>query len=271
MTHSVSWDQNASPLPALALAAHGSAEDARCAEPVYRHAKAIERLGLFREVHCIFWKQRPWFRELHQIASPGRMVVVPLMTSAGYYARTILVRELQDGRNAEDDSICIARPIGTMPGIADLVLAQASSAAASHGTALTECSLVIVGHGTGRDPLRSGASTWACAKRLVGLRAARSVHAAFLEQLPGLTAAVSGVPGDWPIIIVPNLIADGGHAKDDIPRALGFDPGDSSMNLKGRRLVQASAVGEHHGCRRLILDAASEALNMLPTEAERVA
>jgi sirohydrochlorin ferrochelatase len=250
---------------ALALAAHGSSHDARCAAPVLRHADRLRALGRFAEVHAVFWKQPPFFRHLLGLTEAPRVVVVPVMTAEGYYAAGVLPRELglddpQPGRDLR-----LAPAIGSLEEMADLIIAQACEAAARDGFGPRDAHLVVVGHGTRREAQRSGATTTRHAGAIARRAIFRRVVPAFLEQDPDIPTALDGLPARERVIIVPFLIASGTHAADDIPRL--------AQAATGARLITfAEAVGEHPGLADLILAAADRVLpdHVNPHEMEGV-
>jgi sirohydrochlorin ferrochelatase len=241
---------------ALVLAAHGSSDDPRCAMPVRRQARIVAARGIFAEVACVFWMEPPFFRDVYETVRSAEIIVVPVMAAAGYYARTVLPREMRASHVPAGRNLTIAEPVGTLPAMADLIEAQARDAAAEHGWALGAIDLLVVGHGTRRDPARSGAST----HRHVALLRRRGlfagVHPAFLEQDPTIAAAVASIPGEGPIVVVPNLVADGGHALDDIPAALDLPPATRGASIGGRPIAFAPAAGERPECVELILASA---------------
>jgi sirohydrochlorin cobaltochelatase len=245
---------------ALVLAGHGSSDDPRCAAPVWRHARELALKGPYLEVACVFWKQPPFFADVYDVTSAALIVVVPMMTAAGYYARTVLPRQMRAGSPPPGRRLLITEPLGVQAEMAGLLEAQAIATARDGGVETSRIQLLVVGHGTRRDPLRSGASTHDHVAALRRRGAFASVHAAFLEQDPQVAAALESLPGDGPVVVVPNLIADGGHALRDIPGALGL-PAETRHALAGsRRVLFAPSVGERSECVGLVLRLAGAAL-----------
>lgn len=237
----------------LVLAAHGAADDPRCAAPVLAHVERLRSTSDFAGVEAIFWKQPPAFADIDLVAGDGPVIVVPLLTASGYYARTILPRELGLDDPARARRIRVTTAIGELDGMADLVIAQAR--AVFDGPAR----LLLVGHGTRRDPARSGETTHRHAGAIAARNVFASVHPAFLEQDPTVADAFAGIPGDEPVVVVPFLIASGGHGADDIPADLGAPTGATHTTVHGRDVHFARAAGEHPDLAALVLEATETA------------
>jgi len=235
---------------ALALAAHGSSHDDRCAAPVLRHADRLRALGRFAEVHAVFWKQPPFFRDLRGMTDSPSVLVVPVMTAEGFYAATVLPRELNLHDPPPGPAILLAPAVGALEDMADLIIAQACEAAARDGFGPRDAHLLVVGHGTRRDAQRSGETTIRHAEAIARRAIFRSSSAAFLEQDPAIGTALERLPARERVILVPFLIASGTHAADDIPRAA------RGAQRSIERLTFAASVGEHSGLVDLILAAA---------------
>ncbi len=205
----------------------------------------------------MFWKQPPHFRELFAITSASDIMIVPVMTASGYYSNTVLPREIERGAaRIEPVNLRIAQPIGELPGMTDIIIEQAVAASAEAGIEAGEAHLLLIGHGTRRDPLRSGATTYRHAAQIKTRSIFQAVSAGFLEQDPQVDDAFAAIPGSEPVIVVPFLIANGGHGADDIPGALGLKPGLRVAIVDGRPVLFADAVGEHPRVVNLILQSA---------------
>lgn len=251
--------------PTLILAAHGSDHDPRCAAPVYRHAETIRQIGVFRDVLTTFWKEPPHFAELYDLTDAREMILVPVMTASGYYTNTVLPRELRLDDPPRGRIVHIARPIGELPGMTDIIIKQAVSIATESGIEPSEAHLLLIGHGTRRDPVRSGETTNRHAGVINDRALFQSVSAGFLDQDPEVPKAFNAINGSKrePIIIVPFLIADGGHGEDDIPESLGWEPGVQLGTAHDRPVLFAEAAGEHPGAVNLILQSAEELIHSL--------
>jgi sirohydrochlorin cobaltochelatase len=242
----------------LVLAAHGSDHDVRCAAPVHRHADAIARRGMFRDVKAVFWKEPPFFNDIDALAQ-GDVVVVPMMAAGGYYASTVLPREMRLHEPERAARIRVGRAIGEFDEIGDVIVDQALAAAELGGVEPSSANVLLIGHGTRRDPERSGATTHRHAQQIASRGIFASVHAAFLEQDPTIPQSFASISGQGPVIVVPFLIASGGHGADDIPMALGAKAGASCACVGGREVRFAEAVGESEAIPEIVLWSAAEA------------
>ncbi len=244
----------------LVLAAHGATDDPRCAAPVERHAEVIRAMHLYREVLSVYWKQPPHFSDLYDLTPARDLLLVPVMTASGYYTNVVLPRELKVDHPPANRNLRVAAPIGELDAMADLVVEQAVLTAADAGVEVGDTHLLLIGHGTPRDPVRSGATTYRHADSIRQRQVFRSVNAGFLEQDPTVADAFAEIPGSEPVILVPYLIASGGHGADDIPSDLGVAPGTRTATIGKRPVFFADAVGEHPRTVHLILNCAEHAL-----------
>ncbi|TVQ55088.1 MAG: hypothetical protein EA377_04120 [Phycisphaerales bacterium] len=247
----------------LVLAAHGATDDPRCAAPVERHAEAIRNMHLYREVLTVYWKQPPYFADLYDLTPARDLLLVPVMTASGYYTNVVLPRELKVENPPTGRNVHVAAPIGELDAMADLVVEQAVHIAADTGVEVSDAHLLLIGHGTPRDPVRSGATTYRHAETVRQRNVFRSVHAGFLEQDPTVADAFAEIPGSEPVILVPYLIASGGHGADDIPSDLGVAPGTRTATIGERPVLFADAVGEHPRTVHLILNCAEHTLSQV--------
>jgi sirohydrochlorin cobaltochelatase len=217
-------------------------------------------MGVYREVLTIFWKQEPHFRELYDMTDANEVILVPVMTASGYYTNTVLPRELRLDDPPHGTSVYITQPIGELSGMTDIIVEQAVSVATENGIEPGEAHLLLVGHGTRRDPVRSGATTYRHANEINTRRLFQTVKAGFLDQDPEVPEAFAAINGNRsdPVIIVPFLIASGGHGADDIPESLGQEPGIRLGKVNGRPAVFGEAAGEHPGAVNLILQAVED-------------
>ncbi len=244
----------------LVMAAHGATDDPRCAAPVERHAEVIRAMNIYREVRCVYWKQPPHFGELYDLTPTGDLLIVPVMTASGYYTNVVLPRELKLEQPPANRNVMVTAPVGELDEMADLIIEQAVLAAADTGVEVSDAHLLLIGHGTPRDPVRSGATTYRHAETVRHRKVFRSVHAGFLEQDPTVADAFAAIPGSEPVIVVPYLIASGGHGADDIPSDLGEAPGTRTATIGIRPVLFADAVGEHPRTVHLILNCAEHTL-----------
>jgi len=217
----------------LVLVAHGSTQNADSAKPANQHADELRARRLFAKVRTGFLKQQPEIGGVLQGIKAGRIFVVPLFISEGYYTGEVLPRELDlltddDGafahiRKKGEQTLLYCRPIGTHASMTDALLARATGVVDRHPfphcPPKRDTTLFIAGHGT---PENENSRT-AVEQQAALIRATRvyaNVHAIFLEEEPRIESCIEQA-ATRNIVIVPFFISDGLHSREDIPIKLG--------------------------------------------------
>lgn len=250
------------PGSALLILAHGSSVNATSGLPTREMAERLRESGLFGEVACGFWKEKPGPREaLDGLVSP-EVFIVPNFTVEGYFVRNVIPKELgltgPVTRREDGQILRLCLPVGFHPRMTEVLLHRAREAAP--GVDFSRAALLVLGHGTPLD----ARSSQAVEARVEALRARgifAGVHGAFMETPPRIA--------DWrkitacrDVVAVPFFIADGLHTNEDIPRMLGI-AGDSTVGdrerrnphrIDGRELYYSRAVGADPGMAEVILD-----------------
>ncbi len=253
------------PDSALVIVGHGSTVNPDSSGPTFAHADEITRLGLFGEVHSVFWKEEPSLRQVLPLVERDDIYVVPNFISEGYFTRTVIPRELElTGALTERGgrTIRYCEPAGSHPRMTDLLLKRAAEIAP--GVSPRETSLFIVGHGTDLND-----NSAAAAKREVQAIAARGIFAevlnAYMEEEP-LISRWDELASQPNVIVVPFFISDGLHSFQDIPVLLGIEPEitpaasqhglfrNNPYRLRGRTLFYASSIGTEPLFAEVILD-----------------
>ena len=259
------------PGSALVLLGHGSTVNPDSSAPTYLHAEEIRRRGLFGEVVCGFWKEKPGFRRVLDLVERSDVYIVPNFISQGYFTQKVIPRELGlhgpvtllTARPGEAPRILkYCEPAGNHPRMTDLLLHRARQAAP--GVDPGRATLVIVGHGTPRDE-NSGLAVKEQVSRIQGRREYAEVLGMFMEEAPFIA--------DWQkqtsslnVIVVPFFISDGMHSYQDIPVLLGMERvrGNAASTdgvfrhnpniVGGRRLNYSSSIGSDPLFANVILD-----------------
>jgi uroporphyrin-III C-methyltransferase len=241
---------------ALVLAAHGSRRDPGANALVRRLAQAVRERRLFQEVAVAFHQGEPAFDGVLDELQADAVTVVPLMTSAGHYAEVVLPEALARNRRFAEVRLRQTPPVGSHPGIAPLVARRVSELLREHGLGRSETTLLLAGHGTRRHQA-SRDTTLHLAETLTRRGVAGRVLAGFLDDEPGLLE-VLGTSRSGAIIVLPFLIGGGPHASEDIPRAIGLEPGEVPLvgRKDGHLIVVDDAVGTLPGIVDLIVDLA---------------
>lgn len=211
----------------LVLAAHGSQTEPRAALHTHLLAAHIQALGIFHQVLPSFWKEAPEWYTLPAHCTASTILVVPLLMSEGYFAKTILPRCLEIGtqRAATEPIILTAPPVGIHPSlhqVAERILSDALEQALSKHPALTEkdFTLVVAGHGTTRDK-QSEKSILDLVEKLRVKFTSPMVEALFLDQPPALADLQKHVITKG-VILLPYFVSSGQHTLTDIPSELGL-------------------------------------------------
>lgn len=257
-----------SPKPdaALLIVGHGSTENPDSSTPYFDHAEEIRSRGLFREVHCCFWKEEPSMREARFLIDADEVYVVPDFISEGYFTQEVIPRELElDGPTTERHGKTwhYTLPVGVHRSMTDLLLRRAREVAPDVPPA--ETTLIITGHGTGLNQN----STKAIRDQVDLIKASGTGYAevidAYMEEQPFIADwdKLSPTPN---AVVVPFFIADGLHSFQDIPVLLGIEPetGPAASqrevfrhnphHLRGKTLYYSSAIGTERHMADVILD-----------------
>ncbi len=249
---------------ALILAAHGSLLNDQSDVPAFQHADTVRRTGIFDEVREAFWKEEPTFRNVLRGLKSDTVFVVPLFISEGYFVDQVLPRELRiTGPDAPDVKkfVHLTEPIGTHPSLGDVIVHRAEEACDEK--ALADRSLVLIGHGTKRNP-KSKRSILNHADRLRHRNRFRDVSTVFLEESPTVDQTVNVAATDH-VIAVPMFISDGFHTDGEIPEEIGVIENASetvergtAVSIEGKQVRYTAAVGTDPLVASVVLERAKE-------------
>jgi sirohydrochlorin cobaltochelatase len=257
----------AKPLAALFIAGHGSTENPDSSVPYFDHADEIRKRGLFAEVHCIFWKEEPSFREAWYLTDCEEVYVVPDFISEGYFTQDVIPRELEltgPTTTVRGKTIHYCAPVGVHPSMTQLLLRRAKEVAPDVDP--TQTTLIIVGHGTNLNPNSTKAIKDQCdLLRLQTEIPYAAVLDTYMEEQPFIADwhTLAETPN---VVVVPFFISDGLHSYQDIPVLLGFESEVGAAasqrevfrhnphELHGRKLYYSSAIGTERLIADVILD-----------------
>lgn len=249
------------------IAGHGSTENPDSSVPYLDHADEIRQRGLFAEVHCIFWKEEPSFREAWYLTDCEEIYVVPDFISEGYFTQDVIPRELEltgPTTTVRGKTFHYCAPVGIHPSMTQLLLRRAIEVAPD--VEPRDTTLIIVGHGTSLNQN----STKAIKDQCELLRQQTQVpYAAVLDTYMEEQPFVA----DWHelaqtrnVVVVPFFIADGLHSYQDIPVLLGMEQEVGAAarerevfrhnphHLRDRVLYYSSAIGTERLMADVILD-----------------
>lgn len=224
------------PSTTLVLAVHGIRGGPGCA---VQHASALEQRHLFREVLAGCHKGEPDLVEAVRDAPEGPVVIAPLLMAEAW-TRRAMARRLAEGAGRAFEMTPV---LGVHPRFADLVVREGLAGCEGRGWKPQATGLLLVGHGTRRDP-NSGATT---ERHAEGARASgrfSGVAVGFLDQDPSVPAALRAMP-PGPVVAVGLFLDRGEHGDEDIPYLLDEVP---------RETVYSGPVGVDPLVPDLILD-----------------
>jgi sirohydrochlorin cobaltochelatase len=208
---------------ALVLGAHGSLAASDSNQPLYDLADTISDKEIFTAVTPAFLNGDPLMTDFLQQLPRGDVVIVPAMTSVGYYLQSVIPKRIAENPEHADYRIFISPVVGMHQKIATLVTARIERTMAGDGMTADDTTVVLVGHGTRRNA-NSCKSTYALLDQLKGQQPDLKFEIAFLDQDPQAEAVAQKI--DTPhTVIIPFLISRGPHTTVDIPEAFGLDAG----------------------------------------------
>jgi sirohydrochlorin cobaltochelatase len=262
IVHQMNAPFDPKPQSALLVLAHGSSVNATSSLPTRAQTERLRESGLFGEVACGFWKEKPGLREALDSLTLPEVFIVPNFTVEGYFVRNVIPKELDLSgpvtRRENGQVLWLCLPVGGHPRMTEVLLHRAREVAPE--VDLAQAALLVLGHGTPLDT-RSSEAVEAQVAEIRGRGIFAEVHGAFMETPPKIE--------DWreitachDVIAVPFFIADGLHSDDDIPELLGI-AGEGTAGererrnphlLDDRRLYYSRAVGTDPGMVEVILD-----------------
>ncbi|MDZ3836417.1 MAG: CbiX/SirB N-terminal domain-containing protein [Rhodospirillales bacterium] len=236
--------------PAVLLVGLGSSRRATAAAALNRHADALRRMGCFGEVLVAALAGGDEPAEVLRRASASTVVVVPMMMCAGWIAQQVLppLQAASHGRR----SILLCEPIGMHPAFASLMQRRAEEHVAHLELRPGEVTLLLIAHGTLRNP-SSAATTERHAAALQHSGRFRQVVTAYLDQPPRIAEALAPLPA--PIVAIGCFAAPGHHATHDVASGLASRPGngvsylgaigeDEAVPLLVREMVESRLAAE---------------------------
>lgn len=200
----------------VALAAHGSGDGSYANQRLAELSDALRSLRPGMDFRWAVWRGRPGMEEVAANLAGRSPIVVPVMASAGYYARRVLPAQWKRGDATL--SFRITPSISELRTFSSVVMRNVKEALLEMGARGMAPVVVLVGHGTTR--VRSSGNV---ARRLQGAltRAfpGTTVLTAFLDEPPYLQD-VAELLRDRPVIAAPLLMGGGPHLRLDFEKTL---------------------------------------------------
>lgn len=251
------------------LAAHGAGDASDSNTYVRSLAAALHLSSDVADIRCAFRKGSPSFADALTSARTANVLVVPIMTSEGYFSTKVLPAALAESPRWCGLTVEILPPVGMHPRIIDLTRELIVEAAIRFKLSLDSSTVILVGHGTTRHR-RSRSRTEDVAAALGDRHPGWRLATAFLDESPRLSEIA--LPLDRRnVIAVPFLIGGGHHAMTDIPNQLGLDEtkieeGKSPGGLvNGAIRVCTRPLGMHREFPMLLRDIVTAALRKKAT------
>lgn len=210
------------PPRSLVLIAHGSLAEGNPNQPMFELADRIFASGNFSTVTPAFLNGHPSITNVLDGLPPGDVVIVPMMTSEGYYLAA-LPEKLQQNCAAGDIRFFVTRVVGVHPAIADLISHRISSFLNQYQLSKSQTTVAVVGHGTRRNK-NSCQATLRLTDKLAQRNPGLQFVSAFLDQAPTAAETAANI-ATANTMVVPFLISRGPHATVDIPEAFGLESG----------------------------------------------
>jgi sirohydrochlorin cobaltochelatase len=217
----------------LVLAAHGSMAANNSNAPLFELARQIEKLNRFSVVTPAFLNGDPLMTDVLKQLPVGDVVVVPVMTSEGYYLRK-LPEKFAENPNHSDFQLTITRVVGVHETIPSLVANRITWMLRQQQLPPGDTTVVVVGHGT-RKNKNSGRSTIELTAKVANqVRSLMDTEndslsglkfkVCFLDQDPSIQRAARSIKTKNTLVI-PFLISRGPHSTEDVPEAFGLPTG----------------------------------------------
>jgi sirohydrochlorin cobaltochelatase len=245
------------------LAAHGSTADEQANQPLFELAKSIAATGIFSVVTPAFLNGEPNLTNVLDRLPQGDAVIVPVMSSDGYYVQEIFPRKFSENPCLSKFRIFMSPSIGLHPEIPSLAADRVETLMNLLGMSQHETTVIVVGHGTRRNP-ESEKTTYRLVERLQELIPDHEVGIAFIDQDPSIPSVIANTHRPH-LLVIPFFIARGPHVTVDVPEAFGLPTGPEIefplVDLVGSRLIVCDLpVGMYPEMAELCLEFASDQL-----------
>jgi|GEM_PF-1520965 len=212
---------------ALILGAHGSMAATDSNQPLHDLAAAIAIKDIFATVTPAFLNGLPEMNDFIRLLPPANavenIIVVPAMTSVGYYLQNVIPKRLAENPQHDQYRLFISPVIGMHKKIASLIIQRAEQMLQQENLDANNTTIALIGHGTRRNA-NSSKSTYDLLQQLKDLRPELNYEIAFLDQDPEADAVAKSISTRHKLV-VPFLISRGPHTTVDIPKAFGLPSG----------------------------------------------
>ena len=205
---------------ALLIVAHGDCGGVRDNRLAATVAARMARTGRFGGVGIGYIRTTPDLAAAAAALEGDLVRVYPLFMSDGYYVSHAIPERLEiadGGADPRGRRFTIMQPTGLSPRLPAIVAGLARTAAKAAGLAPAVARLLIVAHGSTKDPA-SRLAAEAAAAAIAGTDDFAAVDAAFLDEAPFLADRLAALPG--PLIVSGLFIGEGLHGAEDMEAAV---------------------------------------------------
>ncbi len=204
---------------ALLIIAHGDRGGMRANRLAKEVARRMRASGRFADVGVAFVTGSPDISKAAHRLKGATVRVCPLFMSDGYYVRTAIPERLglDSGGTAAGRRYTLMAPTGLDPRLPEIVADIAAETAGAAGLTAASARLLIVAHGSSKDPA-SRLAAEAAARAIAAMRRFAGVDTAFLEEPPFLDERLRALPG--PLIVTGFFIGEGMHGAEDMGAAV---------------------------------------------------
>lgn len=234
--------------PVVLLVAHGERREGATNAGVWRLVEELRGAGVASEVGAAFLSGEPPVAQALAVHRDRRVLLYPLFLSDGYFSQ-VRLPELLEAAPKGRGSVETMPPLGLDPALTDLVRGIARRGAEQSGFAPRNSALMLLAHGSTKDAASRNA-TLALRDRIAGQGVFGKVLAAFLDEPPTLSEALSGHAGA--AVVVGLFVGDGLHGGGDAPRLV--------AEMRSPQVVFAGNIGGDRGLAPLIATSVRERL-----------
>jgi sirohydrochlorin cobaltochelatase len=239
---------------ALLLIGHGSTAIPDAARPLLSHAEVIRGSGRFAEVAVGMLLGTPEVKPAFNNLTAAAVHVVPFFLEDGYFTR-IAIPDLILPLMSVSRLVNFCSPVGFHDGIATLIEARLLHHCELFGTNPKSLSVLLVGHGSARNPGQAQFSRHHAA-RLERSGRFGAVRVAYLEEAPFVAETLAGTRGRV-TAIVGYFANHGVHATTDLPGLIAQERASRGTNWPP--VHDLGSIGADAGMSRLIIDLATTA------------
>jgi sirohydrochlorin cobaltochelatase len=257
----------------LVLAAHGSVTTPCANQPLVDLAARVAKSGIFSTVTPAFLYGDPEISNvLDRLPPGGDVVVVPVMTSEGYYSQRVFPRKLAENKSLDQHRVFISSALGMHPKVPGMVARRIENVLSLLPADPSDFTVVFIGHGTTRNK-KSGRATMDLAAAVQGRLSTNGdprpvIRVAFLDQPPAASVAAARVK-TLHTLVVPYLVSRGPHTTVDVPEAFGLPSGPTikyplvetfvdETSQAERLCICDTPIGMYAGMSELVLELATD-------------